>query len=92
MDQDPGYWAEAGHPEVTRSAVEALTTRYQMLHYLYTAFYRAHVSGNSVVRSLMHHDPYEPEVRPIDEQFLLGSSVLVCPFLYEVYGTIRTEI
>lgn len=87
-DQDPGYWTEVGFPEVTQSAVAALRVRYQLLHYLYTAFYHAHTSGVTVVRPMHHEFPRDAHARTIDQQFLLGGSLLVSPFLFEVrYST-----
>lgn len=82
-DQDPGYWAEHGHPEVTTAAVEALRMRYQLLHYLYTCFYRSHLHGETLVRPLHHIFPSDPTSRSIDQQFFLGPSIMITPFLYE---------
>ncbi len=83
-DQDPGYWAEVGFPEVTQSAVAALRVRYQLLHYLYTVFYHAHTTGSTVVRPMHHVFPHDEASRSIDHQFFLGGSLLVSPFLFEV--------
>lgn len=70
---------------MTKSAVEALRTRYQLLHYLYTLFYRSHVHGDTLVRAMHHEFPKDGAARSIDQQFFLGSSILVNPFLYEVF-------
>ena len=83
-DQDPGYWAEVGFPEVTQSAVAALRVRYQLLHYLYTVFYHAHTTGSTVVRPMHHVFPHDEASRSIDHQFFLGGSLMVNPFLFEV--------
>ncbi|XP_022249217.1 lysosomal alpha-glucosidase-like [Limulus polyphemus] len=48
-DQDPGI-----HDEVAKASKIALDLRYDLLPYLYTLFYHAHVSGNTVVRPLFH--------------------------------------
>lgn len=77
-------WAEKGHPEVTKAAKDALETRYQLLHYLYTRFYRAHVNGETVVRPMHHVFPHDTAARTMDEQFFLGPSIMVSPFLNEV--------
>lgn len=83
-DQDPGYFAENGNPEVTKAAVESLRARYQLLHYLYTRFYRSNVNGETLVRPLHHEFPQDVPARSVDTQFLLGPSILVNPFLNEV--------
>ncbi|CAG2117372.1 unnamed protein product, partial [Medioppia subpectinata] len=81
--QDPAVWADIGHPEVTEAAKQSLRVRYQLLPYLYTLFFKAHVLGNTVVRPLFHEYPTDPQTYGIDEQFMWGSVVLFSPFLYE---------
>ncbi|CAG2101764.1 unnamed protein product [Medioppia subpectinata] len=81
--QDPAIWADIGHPEVTEAAKQSLRVRYQLLPYLYTLFFKAHVLGNTVVRPLFHEYPTDPQTYGIDEQFMWGSVVLFSPFLYE---------
>lgn len=39
---------------VATAARQALLTRYEMLPYYYTLFYKAHTEGNTVVRPLFH--------------------------------------
>ncbi|CAG2179136.1 unnamed protein product [Oppiella nova] len=83
MEQDPAIWADRGHPEVTEAAKQSLYLRYQLLPYLYTLFFKAHVLGNTVVRPLFHEYPTDPQTHSIDEQFMWGSVVLFSPFLFE---------
>ncbi|CAG2180775.1 unnamed protein product, partial [Oppiella nova] len=80
---DPAIWADRGHPEVTEAAKQSLYLRYQLLPYLYTLFFKAHVLGNTVVRPLFHEYPTDPQTHSIDEQFMWGSVVLFSPFLFE---------
>lgn len=80
-DQDPGYFAEIGHPEVTNSAVESLRIRYQMLHYLYTGMFISHTRGDPLVQSVMVLNPHNSNVLKYDHLYMLGESVLVAPFL-----------
>lgn len=82
--QDPAYWATIGHDEVTQAAVKALQTRYRLLHYYYTNLYQAQVSGEILIRSLAFEFPKEKDALNKSEQFLIGSSILVSPFLYPV--------
>ncbi|CAG2105314.1 unnamed protein product [Medioppia subpectinata] len=53
-DQDPAVWVSKGHPEVTEAARTSLQLRYQLLHYLYTLFYRSYLYGDTVARPLFH--------------------------------------
>jgi alpha-glucosidase (family GH31 glycosyl hydrolase) len=91
-EQDPAKWAERGHPEVTEAARNALYMRYSLLPYLYTLFYRAHISGNTVIRPLFHEYPMDNNTYDIDKQFMWGSSVLISPFLYQVYHILYAHI
>lgn len=85
-DQDPGYWATAGHPEVTKSAVTAYRTRYQFLHYFYTGLFRSHTTGETFARPVFHEFPREVAARKVDTQYMLGSAIMITPFLFEVRG------
>lgn len=84
VDQDPGVWVEYNHPEVTAVAKANLDWRYAHLHYFYTLFYHAATSGATVVRPLFHEFAKDPRTHGINEQFMLGPSILVAPFLHEV--------
>ena len=84
VEQDPGVWAENGHPEVTDAARNALNVRYKLLPYLYTLFYRSHVFGEMVTRSLAFEYPTDKVALDVHEQFMWGSSMIISPFLYPV--------
>lgn len=64
---------------VTEAAQKALAVRYQLLPFYYTLFYEAHTEGTPVIQSLWMNYPNDPQVRDIDQQFLIGGSVLVSP-------------
>jgi len=57
--------------------------RYQLLPYLYTQVQRATVDGSLIVRPMFFERPDDPAYRRIEDQFLLGDSVLVAPILAE---------
>ncbi|XP_069998750.1 maltase-glucoamylase-like [Penaeus vannamei] len=78
VDQDPALWES-----VATSSKKALEIRYRLLPYLYTLFYYAHTSGNTVVRPLMHEFPHDRRTLSIDDQFLWGGGLLISPVLAE---------
>ncbi|XP_017277311.1 lysosomal alpha-glucosidase isoform X1 [Kryptolebias marmoratus] len=61
----------------------ALNLRYSLLPFLYTLFHHAHTSADTVARPLFVEFPTDPNCRPIDQQFLWGSSLLISPVLEE---------
>ncbi|GAB6023975.1 hypothetical protein CHUAL_008703 [Chamberlinius hualienensis] len=79
IDQDP----VALGPEVVNSSVNALTTRYRFLPYLYTLFYRASIDGSTVVRPLFFEFPSDKKTYTIDTQFLWGAGLMILPVLDE---------
>lgn len=82
-DQDPGSFSS----DAVDSNRRVVETRYTLLPYLYTLFHRVHISGGTVVRSMAHQFPDDPEAWPIDEQFLWGSDLLIAPVIYENHTT-----
>ncbi|CAF1467623.1 unnamed protein product, partial [Didymodactylos carnosus] len=79
IDQDPGSWS----PPVVESNRKVVETRYTLLPYLYTLFYRAHIMGGTVVRSMAHEFPEDSQCWSLDEQFLWGKYLLIAPVIYE---------
>jgi len=73
IDKEP--WSFG--PAVEASCRTALQRRYRLLPYLYTLFQEAAVSGLPVARPLFFADPADPELREVDDAFLLGSDLLV---------------
>ena len=57
--------------------------RYALIPFLYTLFHQVHVSGGTVVRSMAHVFPTNPDCWSLDEQFLWGSSLLIAPVIFE---------
>ncbi|XP_077026637.1 sucrase-isomaltase, intestinal-like isoform X2 [Tamandua tetradactyla] len=78
-EQDPGVFGEK-FAAVSRSV---LKIRYTLLPYLYTLFYHSHVSGNTVVRGLMHEFTSDPQTHGIDKAFLWGPALMITPVLDE---------
>ncbi|XP_058163766.1 sucrase-isomaltase, intestinal-like [Dasypus novemcinctus] len=78
-EQDPGVFGE----EFATISRSILKIRYSLLPYLYTLFYYSHVSGNTVVRGLMHEFPSDPQTHGIDKAFLWGPALMIAPVLEE---------
>ena len=68
---------------VTVAAKKALGIRYQLLPFMYTLLYDAHTMGATFTTPLFFNFPGDEETLHVDEQFMLGESVLVSPALYE---------
>lgn len=57
--------------------------RMSLLPYLYSAFMEYSTTGVPPVRALVMDYPEDKEVRMIDDEYLFGKSLLVCPLTYE---------
>ncbi|XP_054162742.1 lysosomal alpha-glucosidase-like [Oppia nitens] len=78
MDQDPVALGTV----VTRAAKHALETRYTLLPYLYTLFYKAHTNADTIARPVfMEHprDPHAYDPSIAETQFMWGSALMVAP-------------
>jgi lysosomal alpha-glucosidase len=88
IDQDPA----ALGPIVIEAAKKALETRYSLLPYLYTLFFRAHIYGDTVARPLFFEFTNDPTSYEIETQFLWGSALMIVPTLYENATSVRLLI
>ncbi|CAN9511486.1 unnamed protein product [Ophioblennius macclurei] len=79
MDQDPAAYG----PDSTlvRTSKHYLNIRYTLLPYLYTLFYKAHTTGETVVRPVMNEFYHESATLEMDRQFLWGKYLLITPVL-----------
>jgi len=68
-------------PEVEAIAKKYITLRYTLLPYLYNLFHEATVDGTPIMRTLFWEFPDDPHGYAIDDQFLLGPSLLIAPIL-----------
>ncbi|XP_013172172.1 PREDICTED: uncharacterized protein LOC106121193 [Papilio xuthus] len=78
MPQDPVSLGA----EVVSASRTALRTRYSLLPYYYTLFWRAHLHGELVARPLYFDDPSDTTTHEIDTQLLIGPYLLISPILY----------
>lgn len=74
--QEAYVWAS-----VAEASKTAMQIRYSLLPYMYTLFYLAHTTGSTVMRALSWEFPNDPTLAVIDNQFLLGPSLLITPAL-----------
>ncbi len=59
----------------------AIKLRYRLLPYLYACFLRASETGEPVQRPLVFDHQYDPTVRDVDDQYLLGPQLLIAPVI-----------
>ena len=74
-DQEPWSFGEECL-DVFRKYVEL---RYQLLPYIYTAFYQYYSEGTPMLRPLVFFDQSDDETKDRDHEFLCGDHILVCP-------------
>ncbi|KAK5937080.1 hypothetical protein PMZ80_010620 [Knufia obscura] len=83
LSQEPYVWES-----VIEATKAAMNIRFQLLPYMYTLFYYAHVRGDTVMRALAWEFPNDPSLANADRQFFLGSAILVTPVLTQGQATV----
>ncbi|XP_018419368.1 PREDICTED: lysosomal alpha-glucosidase-like [Nanorana parkeri] len=76
--------AKSQEPYVfSKKAVDAIRkatlARYMLLPYMYTLFYKSHMSGETVVRAPFMEFPHDQNTWTIDHQFMWGEALLITP-------------
>ena len=74
-DQEP--WAFGSI--VTNVVRKFIELRYQLLPYLYTAFWRYANEGIPILKSLVLFDQQDPHTHYRNDEFIFGEKILVCP-------------
>lgn len=69
--------------EFTKINRQTIELRYQFLPYLYTLFYQHERSGQPVMRPLWYEFPNDKQTYLINDEYLVGSDVLVAPVVRE---------
>ena len=59
---------------------DAVYTRYRLMPYLYNCFFQHHLHGDPVLRPLLYEFEGD-EFEDLDDQFLVGESIMVAPIL-----------
>lgn len=75
--------------EFARVVQRVIEKRYELLPYLYTLFYFAHIEGSTVARPLWHQFSKDNITYNIEEQFLWGSALLISPALKKKTNTVK---
>ncbi|KAL6079351.1 P-type domain-containing protein [Balamuthia mandrillaris] len=79
ISQEPYLW-----PSVAAISRQILRTRYSLLPYYYTLFFRANTKGESMVaRPIFFEFPEDSDALFYDRQFLIGPALLVSPVLQQ---------
>ncbi|GLJ08594.1 hypothetical protein SUGI_0092000 [Cryptomeria japonica] len=66
---------------VSVSSRRALALRYELLPYLYTLSFEAHLTGNPIARPMFFTFPDDPITLNRSTQYLLGKGILISPVL-----------
>lgn len=67
-----------------------ITLRYRLLPYLYSVFAQAREYGWPIVHPLFMAEPDNPELRAVDDCYLLGDALLVAPVVQA--GVVRRSV
>ncbi len=76
-DQEP-YSFDTNVTNIVRKFIEI---RYQLLPYLYTAFWRYTKEGIPIIKSLVIFDQEDTHTHYRNDEFIFGEKILVCPIL-----------
>ncbi len=74
-DQEPWRFG-ANITDIVRKFIEV---RYQLLPYMYTAFWRYAEEGIPMLKSLVLFDQEDPHTHYRNDEFVCGEKILVCP-------------
>lgn len=87
-DQEPYLWNST-----TEAIRRALGVRYSILPYIYTLYEESHRLGTGVWRPLFFEYPeHIDQFSDNDEQFMIGTDILVSPVLYPNSSTVQAQI
>uniref|UniRef100_A0A8C6LVZ5 alpha-glucosidase n=1 Tax=Nothobranchius furzeri TaxID=105023 RepID=A0A8C6LVZ5_NOTFU len=76
---------------LVKTSKHYLRIRYTLLPYLYTLFYKAHTTGETVVRPVLHEFYSDRATWDVDLQFLWGKHLLITPVLDPVFTTTHSR-
>ncbi|MBN2201456.1 DUF5110 domain-containing protein [bacterium] len=70
---------------------KAIRLRYRLLPYIYSASWDVTSRQSSLMRALMMDFPKDPRALDINDQYLFGRSILVCPVTRPMYSELRSD-
>lgn len=76
-------------PLVASAAKHAISIRYRLLDYLYTAMYKQSKDGTPAINPIWYLYPHEEKAFPIDLQYFYGDCILVSPVTDEDATNVR---
>jgi len=76
-DQEP-WCFDKDTTDIVRYFIEL---RYQLLPYLYTAFWKYANYGTPMIKPLVYYDQEDIQTHERDDEFVFGEQILVCPIL-----------
>ena len=74
-DQEPWAFGES----VTDIVRKFIEIRYQLLPYLYTAFWKYTTEGIPILKSLVLYDQADTQTHYRNDEFIFGEKILACP-------------
>jgi len=72
--------------ELQAAAKKLIDLRMSLLPYLYSAFAQYHFSGTPPFRALVLDYPSDPNVWRIDDEYMMGGSILCAPFIDSAFS------
>jgi alpha-glucosidase len=79
VDQEPWAFGE----EVEEISRHYISWRYRLLPYLYDLAHEASITSTPIIRPLILEFPNDEHCHSVDDEFLLGPSLLIAPILTE---------
>ena len=74
-DQEPWSFGKS----ITKIVKKFIELRYELLPYMYTAFWRYANEGNPILKSLVLFDQSDVHTHYRNDEFVVGDKILVCP-------------
>ena len=86
IPQEPWVFGEA----LINNSRKSIQDKYSILPYYYTQFYKTHIEGGALIRSLPLEFPYDisDQINYIDTQFMVGPALLISPVLQQGADTV----
>lgn len=76
-DQEPWEFGD----DITDIVRKFIELRYQLLPYLYTAFWKYYEEGTPIIKSLVLYDQEDIHTHYRSDEFIYGDHILVCPIM-----------